>query len=185
VPTGFTASKLVWLQRHEPERWAKVRHVLLPHDYVNFLAHWRGLDGVRRCVGHRLLRPGDAPVRPPGDGMRSTRVCRAAAAAAAPGALAGRLSASRANLLGPEGLPVATGGGDNMMSAIGSGATRAGVVVVSLGTSGTIFTRTEAPVVDPQGLDRAVLQQRRRLVAVVVRDEPHGRHRRSARPHRP
>jgi xylulokinase len=49
------------------------------------------------------------------------------------------------------GLPVAAGGGDNMMAAIGSGATRAGVVVVSLGTSGTVFTRTNEPVVDPRG----------------------------------
>jgi sugar (pentulose or hexulose) kinase len=47
---------------------------------------------------------------------------------------------------------VSAGGGDNMMSAIGSGATRDGVVVVSLGTSGTIFTRTQHAVVDPDGL---------------------------------
>ena len=47
---------------------------------------------------------------------------------------------------------VSAGGGDNMMSAIGSGATESGVVVVSLGTSGTIFTRTDSVVVDPDGL---------------------------------
>jgi sugar (pentulose or hexulose) kinase len=47
---------------------------------------------------------------------------------------------------------VATGGGDNMLSAIGSGATRLGVFVASLGTSGTVFTRSERPIVDPDGL---------------------------------
>ena len=37
VPTGFTASKVLWMARHEPERWARVRTVLLPHDYINLL----------------------------------------------------------------------------------------------------------------------------------------------------
>ncbi len=70
----------------------------------------------------------------------------------APGALAGRLAPAAAQALGlPVGVPVSAGGGDNMMSAIGSGATTAGVVVASLGTSGTVFARTETPVVDPRG----------------------------------
>ena len=34
--TGFTAPKLLWVQDHEPENWARVRHVLLPKDYVRF-----------------------------------------------------------------------------------------------------------------------------------------------------
>ncbi|MCC7063563.1 MAG: xylulokinase [Planctomycetes bacterium] len=153
VPTGFTASKLVWLQRHEPERWAKVRHVMLPHDFVNF-----------RLTGVASMEFGDAsgtgffdPATRQFDRLAmhaiDARLPSLLPPLLAPGALAGRLSASGANLLGlPEGLPVAAGGGDNMMSAIGSGATRAGVVVVSLGTSGTVFTRTAAPVIDPQGL---------------------------------
>ena len=37
VPVGFTASKLLWLRQHEPANWARVRTVLLPHDYVNFV----------------------------------------------------------------------------------------------------------------------------------------------------
>jgi xylulokinase len=66
---------------------------------------------------------------------------------------AGRLTRAGAALLGlAEGLPVATGGGDNMCAAIGSGATRAGVAVCSLGTSGTVFTYSGQPVVDPAGL---------------------------------
>src|SRR5690606_4196524 len=34
--TGFTAPKLLWVQRHEPDNWARVRHVLLPKDYVQY-----------------------------------------------------------------------------------------------------------------------------------------------------
>jgi sugar (pentulose or hexulose) kinase len=65
---------------------------------------------------------------------------------------AGRLSETGAALLGLfPGVLVASGGGDNMMSAIGSGATRPGVVVLSLGTSGTVFCHAEGPVLDPEG----------------------------------
>lgn len=153
VPTGFTASKLLWLKEQEPQNWARGRRVLLPHDYVNFV-----------LTGTATMEAGDAS----GSGFFDPRQrafdpdAMAAVDAGLPGllpplveagALAGTLSESGAELLGLRaGIPVAAGGGDNMMSAIGAGATRAGVVVVSLGTSGTVFTRTDAPIVDPEGL---------------------------------
>ena len=150
VPTGFTASKILWLKQCEPESWRRLRHVLLPHDYVNFRltgeltmepgdASGTGLfDVSRREFDDRLVQTLDPdlggmlpPLRQPGD-------------------LAGRVTADGARLIGvPEGTPVSTGGGDNMMSAIGSGAVRPGVVVLSLGTSGTVFTHTDrAPDAD-------------------------------------
>jgi len=153
VPTGFTASKLLWLARNEPANWARVRLVLLPHDHVN---HW--------LTGEASMEFGDAS----GTGFfdPTTRAFDEAAMAAidprlpgllpklrAPGAFAGRLRPDAALSLGlDDGVPVSAGGGDNMMSAIGSGATRSGVVTASLGTSGTIFTRADRPVVDPRGL---------------------------------
>jgi xylulokinase len=152
VPTGFTASKLLWLARHEPRSWAAVQRVLLPHDFVNLRlcgessmefgdASGTGFfDPNRRCFDPAAMTAIDARLPPMLPPLRAV------------GALAGHLSAAAAARTGlPAGIPVAPGGGDNMMSAIGSGATRAGVVVVSLGTSGTIFTRTERPVVDPKG----------------------------------
>ena len=51
----------------------------------------------------------------------------------------------------PEGIPVATGGGDNMMAAIGTGATSQGRLTMSLGTSGTVFAYSDAPVIDSKG----------------------------------
>ena len=153
VPTGFTASKLLWLKRHEPENWARVRRVLLPHDYVNF---W--------LTGRAVMERGDAsgsgwfdPLARAFDEQAMAAI-DASVASMVPelidaDALVGELQASARAALGlPEGVVVSAGGGDNMMSAIGSGATRDGVVVVSLGTSGTIFTRTEHAVVDPDGL---------------------------------
>ena len=51
----------------------------------------------------------------------------------------------------PESCLVACGGGDNMMSAIGTGCVREGAVTISLGTSGTLFTFSEKPLYDKNG----------------------------------
>jgi D-xylulose kinase len=153
VPTGYTASKVLWIQRHEPHNWARARTILLPHDYVNL-----------RLTGKATMEAGDAS----GTGFFDPRRREFDAAAVEDlgpevmemlpgivpaGSSAGRVSGPGAALTGiPEGTLVATGGGDNMMSAIGSGATRQGVVVMSLGTSGTVFCRSEVPIVDEAGL---------------------------------
>lgn len=152
VPTGFTASKIVWLARREPANWRRTRHVLLPHDWIN-----------QRLTGEFAMECGDAS----GTGFFDVRARRfdAVAVAAvddeleaklprlvAAGEFVGRLSRDGAALLGlPAGVPVSAGAGDNMASAIGSGATRPGVVVASLGTSATVFTYSSTPIVDPRG----------------------------------
>ena len=153
VPTGYTASKVAWMARHEPELWRRVRCVLLPHDYLNF-----------RLTGVTCMEAGDAS----GTGFFDSRARtfdERAVAATDPhlasclpeliesDAPAGRVSAEAQREFGlPEGVVVSSGGGDNMMSAVGSGATRPGVVVVSLGTSGTVFASSDAPLEDPDGL---------------------------------
>ncbi|MEE8469399.1 MAG: xylulokinase [Planctomycetota bacterium] len=153
VPTGFTASKILWLARHKPETWARTRTVLLPHDYLNFV-----------LTGTRCMEAGDAS----GTGFFDSRarafhsqevrdidprLGELLPPLLAAGAPAGRLDGRGAGLLGlPAGTLVSAGGGDNMLSAVGSGATRPGVVVVSLGTSGTVFTYSDRPVIDPEGL---------------------------------
>ena len=152
VPTGFTASKLLWLKRNEPRSWSRLRHVLLPHDYLNFV-----------LTGEKCMEPGDAS----GTGFfdvcdrvfsdRDMAVIDARLGSflpplRQPGEWAGRLNRRGAELLTlREGVHVATGGGDNMTSAIGSGATVCGVVVASLGTSGTVFCHADRPPVDPRG----------------------------------
>ncbi|MAG56783.1 MAG: xylulokinase [Planctomycetes bacterium] len=153
VPTGFTASKVLWIQRREPEAWARVRSILLPHDYVNFV-----------LTGDKTMEAGDAsgsgffdPVARRFDADEVTSLGSEVADMLPPlidaGTPAGRLSAAGAVLTGiGEGALVASGSGDNMMSAVGSGATRAGVVVMSLGTSGTVFCHSGVPIVDPDGL---------------------------------
>ena len=152
VPAGFTAPKILWLHRHEPELAKRLRHVALPHDWLNLQ-----LGGVL-ATDH-----GDAS----GTGLYDpiSRSYEVAAAAQIHADLPAQLlpllpaNASHSHLLPqwaqqyglPQDLPIAVGSGDNMMSALGAGATQAGVWVVSLGTSGTIFGHTPMAVLDPSG----------------------------------
>jgi D-xylulose kinase len=152
VLPGFTASKILWLKKHEPRNFARLATVLLPHDYLNF---W--------LTGERVMEYGDAS----GTALLNVRTrkwCEATLKAIdadladkLPRLIsseqpAGRLQASTANELGLNpGVLVSAGGGDNMMGAIGTGNTRPGIVTASFGTSGTIYACAGEPVIDPQG----------------------------------
>ena len=152
IPPGFTASKILWMRKNEPENYARLARILLPHDYLNLF-----------LTGRHCMECGDAS----GTGLLDVRRREWSAAALAaidPGLGAklpdlvpadrpiGTLRAELAREWGlPPGVRVAPGGGDNMMGAIGTGNVREGVVTVSLGTSGTIYGCSERPVIDPQG----------------------------------
>ena len=152
VLPGFTASKILWLKRHEPKNFARLATVLLPHDYLNF---W--------LTGEKVMEYGDAS----GTALLNIRNRQWAddVLAAIDGRLekalprliasdepAGRIQPAIAKQLGLRGdVLVSAGGGDNMMGAIGTGNTRPGVITASFGTSGTIFACAAKPVVDPKG----------------------------------
>lgn len=152
LPPGFTASKIRWLQEVEPANYARLATVLLPHDYLNY-----------RLTGRLCMECGDAS----GTGFLDirTRTWQSEVIEAIVPGLRERLPpllpsdqsrgvvrrelAERWNLR--DDVVVAPGGGDNMMSAIGTGNVSDGVVTVSLGTSGTIFAYSSAPIIDPRG----------------------------------
>lgn len=149
---GYTAPKILWLKKHEPEHYASLRHVLLPHDYINFL-----------LTGNEVTEYGDASGTALFD-IRGRKWSRRVCALIDPRLIdylpslvasdrpAGRVSAEAAARYGiPEGTLVASGGGDNMMSAVGTGTVRNGVLTMSLGTSGTLYGYSSRPVVDPEG----------------------------------
>src|SRR5947209_1728281 len=152
VLPGFTAPKILWLKKHEPENYERLATVLLPHDYLNF---W--------LTGERVMEYGDASGTALLD-VRKRKWCDAALEAIDPelaGKLplvvrsddqAGTLQASTAKQLDLNpGILVSAGGGDNMMGAIGTGNTREGVITASFGTSGTIYACAEKPIIDPKG----------------------------------
>lgn len=152
VLPGFTASKILWLKRHEPANFKRLATVLLPHDYLNW---W--------LTGRAVMEYGDASGTALLD-VRQRRWCAKAVNAIDAGLMehlpplmssdqpAGTLQAETARALGlGTDVLVSAGGGDNMMGAIGTGNTRPGTVTASFGTSGTIYACAAKPVVDPQG----------------------------------
>ena len=156
IPAGFTAPKLRYVARHEPDVWEQTQHVVLPHDYVNAWLTGELFTEAGDASGTGYLRGGEIQgitdaYRSDLDGIApglAARVPRLVPSAS----IAGTLRTAAAESLGlPKGTVVSGGGGDNMMSAIGSGATRPGVVTCSLGTSGTVFGYATAPLVDPTG----------------------------------
>ena len=149
---GFAAPKILWLKRHEPANYRRLRHVLLPHDFLNF--HLTGnyfmefgdasgtalMDVRKRCWSQDALRAIDRNLA---DWLPSLSNSHEAAGTLRP-ELAVRYGLST-------DVVVSAGGGDNMMGAIGTGNVMPGVVTASFGTSGTIYAFVKAPVVDPQG----------------------------------
>ncbi len=139
---GFTAPKLLWLSRHEPETHARIASVLLPKDYLGFRLHGRFVTDPSDAAGTSWY---DEDAR-----EWSGRLC--AVSATDPGWLpevrhgteiAGALLPGPARDLGlPAGIPVAAGGGDAAAGAVGIGAVFAGDGFISLGTSGQLFVTT-------------------------------------------
>jgi len=153
LPPGFTASKILWLKKHEPANFARLATVLLPHDYLNF---W--LTGIKRmeygdASGTALMdvrtRAWSRPVLQAIDTALESRLPPLDHSAKPHGPL--RAELARQWGLGDGEVLVSSGGGDNMMGAIGTGNVASGVVTVSLGTSGTIYACSDTPVVDPKG----------------------------------
>jgi len=149
--TGFTAPKILWVQAHEPEIWKRARHILLPKDYVRYKltgeyasdrAGGAGtilFDLAKRDWSLEVLEALDIPAEYLPKTYEGTDVT-------------GTLSSSVADELGlPAGIPVYGGGGDQAAAAVGTGAVRAGVVSLSLGTSGVVFATTDGPFIEPDG----------------------------------
>ena len=152
VLPGFTASKILWLKNHEPKNFERLATVLLPHDYLNFWLTGEKVMEFGDASGTALLdvrkRKWSQPVLDAIDPELASKLPPRISSDKP----AGTLQASTARALGLKpGILVSAGGGDNMMGAIGTGNTRAGVITASFGTSGTIYACSEKPIVDPRG----------------------------------
>jgi D-xylulose kinase len=154
IAVGFTASKLLWLKNHEPEHYKRLALVFLPHDYINYWltgekkceygdASGTAYFDIRsRCWSEEVLNVIDQ------SGKLLDCLPEIVQAQEPVGAV--RSEVAERFGLGKDVI-VSSGGGDNMMAAIGTGNVVPGVVTASLGTSGTIYSFSEQPVVDPRG----------------------------------
>ena len=154
IAPGYTASKIRWLKKARPQDYANMDCILLPHDFLNLY-----------LTGERCMEMGDAS----GTGMLDIRhrewstdllqaidpdrdLKECLPRLRTHNESIGMLQERSADDLGlSAGIPVGTGGGDNMMAAIGTGNVRPGNMTMSLGTSGTVYAFAEKPIVDPAG----------------------------------
>jgi xylulokinase len=129
---GFTAPKLLWLRRHEPEVYARIEHVLLPKDYVRLRLTGERATDAADASGTLLF---DVPRR-----RWSEEVLEALEIPAAwlPPAYESPF------------VPTAPGAGDQAAAALGVGVDRPGPLSVVLGTSGVVFAALPGFAADPQ-----------------------------------
>ena len=149
--TGFTAPKILWVETHEPEVYRRIRHILLPKDYIRF-----------RLTGALAMDKAD------GSGTMlfdlrertwSSKILNALNISAdwLPQTFeghetTGEVTREAAELTGLHpGTPVVAGGGDQSAQAIGTGVVRPGTMALTLGTSGVVFAATESPLIEPEG----------------------------------
>ena len=149
--TGFTAPKILWVETHEPEIHRRIRHILLPKDYIRYkLTGTLAMDKAdgsgtmlfdlrRRNWSPEILKalnisPDWLP--PTFEGHEIT----------------GAVTTEASELTGlRSGTPVVAGGGDQAAQATGVGVVRPGTMAVTLGTSGVVFASTESPLIEPEG----------------------------------
>ncbi len=149
--TGFTAPKLLWVRKHEPAHWDRVRQVLLPKDYVRYrltgtfateVSDASGtlmLDVANRRWSSELLAKLDIDPSLLPACFESQEVS----------AKVSDLGSKATGL--PVGTPVVGGGGDQPAGAVGNGIVRQGVVSATMGTSGVVFAHADTLGFDPKG----------------------------------
>jgi len=150
VLTGFQAGKIVWLRDNEPDKYEKLRMILLPKDYVRYRLTGEFATEVSDAAGTSLLNVAKrdwSDVMLEGLGLTKDmlpKVYESPIASTAVCETAAKETGLRV------GLPIAGGGGDNACSAVGNGVIEEGVVAVSVGTSGTVFSPMNEPRLDPK-----------------------------------
>lgn len=136
---GFTAPKLLWVEKNEPENFARIQKIMLPKDYIAYKLTGVHCTDVSDASGMLLLDVKNRRWSP-----EMLEICHIREEQLAKVyesyEVVGTLKPEVAELLGlPVGCKVAAGAGDNAAAAVGTGTVGDGMCNISLGTSGTIF----------------------------------------------
>ena len=149
--TGFTASKILWVRKHEPENYARCRHILLPKDYVRYCLTGEFATEVSDASGMQLL---DVPHRCWSAEMLKLLAIDPALLAKVYESpeITGQITPQVAAATGLSTHTVVVGGaGDNAAAAVGTGIVEPGKAFTTIGTSGVVYAHTAQPHIDPQG----------------------------------
>lgn len=146
--TGFTAPKLLWVRKHEPENFAKIKKVMLPKDYIAYKLSGVHCTDVSDASGMLLL-----DVKNKRWSKEMLDICglkeEQMAKIHESYQVVGNMSKKAAEELGlSEDVKVIAGGGDQAVAAVGTGTVGEGKCNVSLGTSGVVFISSKEFAVD-------------------------------------
>ncbi|MFW6749491.1 xylulokinase [Pseudomonas glycinae] len=152
IAPGYTVSKLLWTKEQHPDVFSHIARILLPHDYLNFWLTGRACSeyGDASGTGYFNVRTRQWDLQLLRDIDASGRLQAALPELIDAHQAVGTILPAIAEQLGinPNAV-VSSGGGDNMMGAIGTGNIQPGAITMSLGSSGTVYAYAEAPKVSP------------------------------------
>lgn len=147
--TGFTAPKLLWVKKHEPDNFARIAKIMLPKDYLAYRLSGVHCTDVSDASGMLLL---DVKNKRWSQemleliGIKEEQLARIFESYQ----VVGTLTETAANDLGlTQEVKVIAGGGDQAVAAVGTGTVGDGKCNISLGTSGVVFVSSEQFAVDP------------------------------------
>ena len=149
--TGFTASKIMWVQKNEPAVYSKCRRILLPKDYIRYKLTGEFATEVSDASGMQLL---DVPKRVwSGEVLTALGIDKSLLGkvyeSVEPTGTVHKAASEQTGL--PVGAVVVGGAGDNAAAAVGTGTVVPGSAFLTIGTSGVVYAHTDKPVIDPLG----------------------------------
>ena len=152
LTSSFTVAHWAWLRRTEPDLAAAARHVMLPHDYLNFRLTGSPATDRSDVSGTGWWSPTDEAYAPDVLALEAVRLNPALLPPViAPEGVAGSVTGEAAQQFGlAAGTKVACGAGDNAAAALALDF-GPGEAALSLGTSGTVYAPASAPSADPTG----------------------------------
>ncbi|MCI9360567.1 MAG: xylulokinase [Hungatella sp.] len=149
--TGWTAAKILWVRKNEPENYKRCRHILLPKDYIRYIltgefatevsdaSGMQLLDVAGRCWSEEVLEKLDIPREWLGKMYESCQVT-------------GQLLPEIATATGlTTDTKVVGGAGDNAAAAVGTGVVKDGTAFTTIGSSGVVFAHSSQITIDPKG----------------------------------
>lgn len=149
--TGWTAAKILWVRKNEPDHYKRCRHILLPKDYIRYIltgvyatevsdaSGMQLLNVAKRCWSQEVLHKLDIDPKLLGTVFESCEVT---------GTLLPEIAAQTG--LSAE-TKVVGGAGDNAAAAVGTGVVRDGTAFTTIGTSGVVFAHSSQVTIDPKG----------------------------------
>ena len=149
--TGWTAAKILWVRKHEPENYSRCKHILLPKDYIRYILTGVFATEVSDASGMQLL---DVPGRRWSDEVLEalqidkSMLGKVYESCEVTGTLLPEI-AEKTGLTAE--VKVVGGAGDNAAAAVGTGIVRDGTAFTTIGTSGVVFAHSSQVSIDKKG----------------------------------